>query len=158
MKLKIFRIALLSSLLLVFGLNIYFFAQTIIYVINSSDKSDSAIFIISIIVLTLFIGLQIFNTIVSFKKGSSFLVALDFEGEAVNKKFVIGTSVALPIAIFVVIYFSLIVCGYSLPLSTLYLPVIYLIINLFVLVTVDCIFIIFYPLVGRLDKGYIERK
>ena len=92
MKLKIYRYSLLTCLVACCVLSSYFLVISINNIIDISkeDMMDGIMYILCFVLNLVFLGLEIFNTIYSFKTGSHFAKNLTYdEDNTFNKKFVI---------------------------------------------------------------------
>ena len=151
MKLKIYRIALLTVLFLLFGLNIFFIVLTGMRFANTDNISDNILFLLALLVSLACIFLEIFNTFVSLKNGSNFIRVLVYEKEKLVKKGLYLAALFLVVFLGLTVYAILLLCGLQLPLSGLAKELLYMIVVFFSLITVDSIFILLYPLVADVD-------
>ena len=150
MKLLIYRVSLLIALFGVLSGTIYSLVYTFQIAEKYEPKSDLVLFSICFVLLIIFVGLEIFNTIRSFKKGSNFIYPLVInKDESKNKPFLIIINCLLPLLIGILIYSSLIAAGFQISLSTLPFPLILMCINFFSLLIIDLIFIDFYLLLYK---------
>lgn len=151
MKLKIYRIALLATLFLLFGLNIFFIVLTAINFAHTENISDNILFLLTLLVSAACIFLEVFNTFVSMKNGSNFIRVLCYEKEVLVKKTLYLAGLFLLVFLGLTIYAILLLAGLDLPLSGLARELLYMIVIFFSLISIDSIFIIFYPLVASED-------
>lgn len=152
MKLKIYRIALLTSLFLLFGLNMFFVVLTIMKMATTDNVSDNILFLLALFVASACIFLEIFNTFISFKNGSNFIRVLCYDKQTLVKKTLVLAGIFLFVFLSLTVYTILLVSGLDLPLSGLANELLYMVIVFFATICVDAIFILFYPLVAQEDK------
>lgn len=154
MKLKIYRISLLSALIASLGLDIFFLIQAIqsIMQVQQAELMDGIMYIICLILLLFFIGLEIVNTILSFKKGSMYIKNLTYNDDgSINRNLIYVLGGLSLVSLLVILYFILIYAGISLPLSNFAREIISIIISFFTIVFVDSIFIILFPILAKED-------
>ena len=151
MKLKIYRIALLVTLFLLFGLNIFFIVLTAINFAHTDNISDNILFTLTLLVSLACIFLEIFNTFVSMKNGSNFIRVLLYDRDVLVKKSIYITIAFLVVFLGLTVYAILLLSGLDLPLSGLARELLYMIVIFFSLITVNSIFVLFYPLVASED-------
>ena len=152
MKLKLYRIFLLTSLFLLAGLNIFFIVLTAMKFTSTSSISDNILFLLALLVSLACVGLEIFNTFVSFNRGSNFIRVLCYEKDELQKKTLGFAIVFLVVFLSLLIYVILLIFGINLPLSGLKKELLYMVIIFFSLIIIDSIFILFYPLVAKEDR------
>ena len=149
-KLKIYRFSLLTSLfLLVFG-TLFFLVLTAMNFADYAEVMDGVMYIIAFVVLLAFVGLEIGNTIVSFKKGSNFVKALAYDSDKeINKRGLFIFALLLVVSLGASIYMLFVILGYNIFFSALSKPVQYIAFMFFLTAFVDMTFILLYPpLVG----------
>lgn len=148
-KLTLYRIILLTLLTTIIGITIYFIIKTCLAISTYEDKSDVIMFLICDILLITFIGLEIFNTIVSISKGSSFIAHLVYsEDNAINKSTLIVSSLLLLLSISSTIYFCLRLYDIGSIFTNFSLELDYLIIAFSLTLFVDSLSVLTYPLVS----------
>lgn len=152
MKLKIYRIALLAVLFLLFGLNLFFIVLTGIKFASATSIADNVLYMLALVVSLACVFLEIFNTFISFKNGSNFIRVLVYEKNDLQKKALILAGAFLVVFLSFTIYAILLISGLDLPLSGLAKELLYMIVVFFSLITIDAIFILAYPLVANQDK------
>lgn len=155
MKLKLFRISLISSLAISFGLGVYFLVLTILSMIGqeASVVGDGVLFILCFVVSLAFIALEIGNTVRSFKKGSTFMHALYIdENHIEHPKVPIYCAVLSLASIAVIVYIILLLSGIELMGSDWNHNFLRLLILFFTLITIDSTYLAFYKLVIKFDK------
>ncbi len=156
MKLKIYRIALLTTLFLLFGLNIFFIVLTSINFAHTENISDNILFLLTLLVSLACIFLEVFNTFVSFKNGSNFIRVLCYDKDALVKRTLYLAGLFLFVFLGLTIYAILLLSGLELPLSGLARELLFMVVIFFSLISIDAIFILFYPLVA--DQDHLAKQ
>lgn len=152
MKLKIYRYSLLILLTSLFGASVFFFAKTIMLIPSINNVSDTIIFILSFLVLFAFIGLEFANTIVSTKKGSTFVKPLAYDRDgSLNKRGLVIFSLMGIAGLAAAIYSLFVVLDYPLYFAILAKPIQYLALSLFTLVFINMFYIDLYVIL-KLDN------
>ncbi len=153
MKLKIYRTFLLAFLFSLAGLNVFFFAKTIMGYSSYESTSDFIIFMLVLLVMLAFIVLEIGNTFVSFKNGSTFIKALVYDkDEVLNKRGLIIYGTLALISLGVTIYLLLLILGNdNLYFAFIAKPMQYLAFLFFSTMLVDMCFVLIYPLLKIKD-------
>lgn len=154
MKLKIYRISLMLFLFISFVITLIFGILSTMSIIGiEQDKiMDGIMYILCFCLLLIFTGLQIANTIVSFKNGSSFIVNLAYnDNKTVNKNFLLILGGVSALSIFSIIYFSFIYNGFDLPFSGFDKNISSFIICVSVLLLINSIYIILFPILAKED-------
>ena len=154
MKLKIYHISLLLFLLISFTTSLIFEIITIIYVskIDKNNMMDGIMYILCFALLLIFTILEIVNTIISFKKGSSYIVYLAYnENKSINRNFLSVLGGISIFSIFAIIYFTLLYNGLKLPLSGMNQNICSLIICTAILLLINCIYTILFPIFATKD-------
>jgi hypothetical protein len=155
MKLKLFRIFLITSLFLLIGLAVYFTVLTVLSMIGQEDSviGDGVLFILCFLATIAVIGLEIGNTIRSVKEGSSFMHTLyvdEFDVE--HKKVPIFCTFLSITSIAVIAYVVALLCGVELMGSDWNHNFLRLLIVVFSLIAIDSIFLALYKFVIKFDK------
>ena len=151
-KITIYRIILLTLLSTIIGLTIFFVAKTSQAIKSYEDKSDVIMFLICDILLIIFIGLEIFNTMVSIYKGSSFISHLVYnEDNAINKFVLIVAGLLLIFSTGSAIYFCLRLYNIGSIFTNFSHELNYLIISFSLTLFVDSLSILTYPLVSDIS-------
>lgn len=161
MKLKIYRYTLLSSLIVVLGFNVLFLTLDIINLIQHGADNifDEIMYILCLLLSLCFIGLQIYNTIISFKKGSMFIKNLAYNDDnSLNDRFLKLLGIADVILFVLVIYSILLYCGVSLPLKDLSQAIKSIMVTFISILFIDALFILLFPLLGKDDPAFSKAK
>lgn len=161
MKLKIYQRGILVALALLIALNIFFIVRSIIIQVNTvnPNTSDFIIFMIALVVLLAILVMDFINTVVSLKKGSTFIRALAYNNDTEkNTRFIVFCYIFGVISIGVIIYFIFVLCGMTEFFTFASYPAIFLIINTFALALVACITIILFPILGKEDISFKVKK
>ena len=154
MKLKIYRISLFICLFLIAGLTIFAIVRSIILFSSIKNTADAVMYIVALFVLLAFIGLEIGNTFVSLKQGSTFAKALAFDNDGtLNKKGLVIFSLMGLACLAAVIYFLLLLCGLNLYFAFFAKPMQYVIFLVFLTGFINALFILLFPLLGREDPS-----
>ena len=152
MKLKNYRYSLLTLLASLFGASVFFFVKTIMLIPSINNVSDTIIFILSFLVLFAFIGLEFTNTIVSMKKGSTFVKPLAYDRDgSLNKRGLVIFSLMGIASLAAAIYSLFVVLDYPLYFAILAKPIQYLALSLFTLVFINMFYIDLYVIL-KLDN------
>lgn len=156
MKLKVYRISLLSGLIASLILDVFFLIKAILNIINidQADLMDGVMYIICLSLLLIFIGLEIVNTILSFKNGSNYIIRLAYNNDQTlnrNLFYILGGLSVL--SFFAIIYFSLIYVGVNLPLHQFAQEISSIIISFSTVFFIDSIFILLFPILAKEDSS-----
>lgn len=157
MKLKVYRISLLGALIASLGIDIFFLVQAIINIINSTniDHSDEIMFIIGFVLLILFVGLEIVNTVISFKNGSAFIKNLTYNQDlSLNRNLLYVSGGISILSLIAIVYFSLLFALSNMPFGNLAYGMKTVILGFFIITFVDSLFITLFPLVAKEDKSF----
>ncbi|MCR4880138.1 MAG: hypothetical protein K5906_04205 [Bacilli bacterium] len=158
-KLKLYQNGLIGALGLLLALNIYFIVRTCMLFPTTDSIQDNVILLVCLVFLFVMIVMDIINTFVSKKRGSTFIKPLAFDDDlTINKKFIIFCYVLGVISIGVIVYFILVISGLNLYFASFPRPLHYLIINLFALTLLASIAIILFPYVGRSDIAFKKKN
>ncbi len=154
MKIKVYRYSLLISLLLILGLNIFFIVLASLNLANGDELSlfDNIMYIVCLVLSFAFIALQIYNTIHSFKTGSNFIKDLCYnEGQTLNDRF-LKLLVLFAIIVFAIFIYSLLIyLDVNIPLINLDKPIKSIMLTFSLILEIDAIFILLYPIVSKVD-------
>ena len=157
MKLKVYRISLLSCLAISFALSVYFLILAInnIIGIEKENLTDGIMYILCLVLNLAFIGLEVFNTFYSYKTGSNFAKNLSYnEDGSLNSKFLVVLSVLDVICVLATIYLSIIYKGVNdLPLNELQPLAKAVSIAFLVTVIVNITYILLFPILGKEDPS-----
>lgn len=157
MKLKVYRISLISCLAISFALTVFFLILAIKNVIgiDQEDMMDGIMYILCFVLNLAFLGLEISNTIYSYKTGSNFVKNLTFNDDgSLNSKLLKCLSVLDVIVVLILIYLLIIYKGENnLPLSELTQLAKSVAISFFVTVLVDITYILLFPILGKEDPS-----
>ena len=154
MKLKLYRILLLTCLFALASLVIFFIVNTIVYFKTIENSTDGVMYIVSLFVLLAFLGLEIGNTFVSFKNGSTFAKAIAYNQDySFNLTGVIIMSVAGFASLAGAIYTLLLILGLKLPLSTFDKQLLYVVFGTLMTMVVNSLFVLLFPLLGKEDTS-----
>ena len=157
MKLKVYRISLISCLVISFALTVFFLVLAIKNIIGleKEEMMDGIMYILCFVLNLAFLGLEIGNTIYSYKTGSNFIKNLTFnEDGSLNNKLIKILTILEVIVGAVIIYFAIIYKGdKTLPLSELTPLAKSVAITFFVTVFVDMTFILLFPILGKDDPS-----
>lgn len=162
MKLKIYRILLLSLLFLAILLTGYFLVLSIINIIgiDKLDLMDGIMYILCFVLNLAFLSLEVFNTFYSFKTGSHFAKNLSFnEDGSLNKKFLIILSFIDVFVVIALVYLGIIYDGKldialsSLPLLSKSVSFVF-----FVTVFINVTFTLLFPILGKEDISLQDIK
>lgn len=152
MKQRKYQITLLVLLSIVLILNIILLVLTIIDVtkFTSDQIMDGIMYILCYILLLAFNGLQIFNTILSFKNGGVFIKNLVYnEKNTLNHNFIYILGGIQLILLICTVYFGLVTLNVNLPCGNLDKHIIMIIFSYSLLMWIDCIAVITYPIFHR---------
>ncbi len=154
MKILVHRILLLTLLILAFAMDVTFLVVTLIGLIQSGNVNfDQIMYIICFILSLSFIGLEIFNTIISFKNGSNFIKNLAYNDDnSLNSRFLLLVRIGCFLILGILIYAIIICFNNSLFLANLELASKELIIVFTSILLVDALAIATYPFFDKLDK------
>ena len=161
MKLKAYQTGLLVALGLLAALNIFFIVRSILIFASLEEKntSDFIIFMLSLVVLLAIIVMDFINTVVSKKRGSTFIRALAYNDETtINTKFVVFCYIFGAISLAVIIYFVLTLCGVKTYFTDFTPYALFLIVNTFALALVACLAVILFPILGKEDISFKVKK
>ena len=159
MKLKIYQTLLLTCLFILAGLNVYFIIRTAMLFPTVDSIQDNVILLVCLVFLLAIIVMDIVNTFVSRKRGSTFIKALAYDNDTTkNVKFIAFSYIFGVISIGVIVYFILILCGVNLYFSNFPVPLCYLIINLFSLTLVACVAVILFPYLATSDISFQKKN
>ena len=156
MKLKIYRISLLFMLFLSLMLTLILGIKSTISIINNEQITliDGIIYMACYLMLLIFIGLEIFNTILSFKHGSMYAKPLAYNDDnTINRNSLIIIGGIINLSMFAVIYIMIILIGYPLPLHNLDKEALLFMIPTFATVFVNSLFILLFPLLAKNDQS-----
>ena len=159
MKLKLYRISLIILLCLSIILSLILGVITTINVTKFDEikMMDGIIYILCFILLIIFTGLEVFNTIISFKHGSVYIKGLAYDdNNNVNRNsLLISGGIAL-FSVIATIYVILILNGANLPLNTLDKEALYFIITMMVLVFINALAVVLFPYLASSDQSLNE--
>ena len=159
MKLKIYQDVLIVCLSLLAALNVYFIVRTAMLFPTVESIQDNVILLVCLIFLLAIIVMDIVNTVISKKRGSTFIKPLAFDDDTTkNTKFIAFCYIFGIISIGVIVYFILILAGVELYFSTFPRPLAYLIVNLFSLTLLASVAIIVFPYVGTSDIAFQKKN
>ena len=160
MKLKIYHILLLTFLFLTFALTSTLLVLSIIETSTlTGDLTDNILFIVCFILLLAFEVLEIVNTFVSFKTGSAFIKPLTFDDDKkINSPLLTIMTIVALIIMGVMIFFIMTIFDKTLPFGDSPNTLKFLLISFFTLVLVDVLFIDLFPLLGKEDKAFQNKK
>lgn len=157
MKLKVYRISLLSCLTISFALTVFFLVLAIknIIGIEQENMMDGIMYILCFVLNLAFLGLEFGNTIYSYKTGSNFVKNLTFnEDGSLNSKLLKVLSVLEFFVCIITIYLFIIYKGEgNLPLSELTKLAKSVAIVFFVTIFVNITFVLLFPLLGKEDPS-----
>ena len=162
MKLKVYRISLLTCLLISIALTLYFLVLSIINLIglDKENMMDGFMYTLCLVLNLAFLGLEIFNTFRSYKTGSNFAKNLSInEDGSLNQRFLVIIGFIDVFAIAGIIYLSIIYKGvYDLPLNELAPLAKAVSIDFLVTVVVNITYILLFPLLGKQDQSMQQVK
>ncbi len=151
-KLVLYRIVLLTLLTTTIGVTIYFVTKTSLAISTYEDKSDVIMFLICDILLIIFLGLEIFNTIVSIYKGSSFIAHLVYsEDNNINKSTLFVSFLLSFLSLGCIVYFCLRLYGIGSIFTNFSIELNYLIIAFSTTIFIDSLAVLSYPLVSEIS-------
>lgn len=156
MKLKLYRITLLIFLFISFVITTLFLITTIVRLSNNQDVMlmDKIVYIACFALLLIFTGLEILNTILSFKNGSSYIVYLAYnDDKTINHNFLLFTKGVTIFSVIMIVYFCFIYNGYDLPLSGFDKNMSSFVICVTILIFINCLYISLFPKFASEDKG-----
>lgn len=156
MKLKIYRSLLLTGLFLTLLLTITLLVLGFLNLLkDATDIGKNLLYIFCFILLIAFNILEIVNTFISFKTGSTFVYRLAFnDSKTVNKNFLFVISFLGLFSLAVSIYMTLTLFNPFLPLGGSPKLIVYLMICFFFFFFVDILFIILFVFLGKEDKAF----
>lgn len=151
MKIKVYRIILYVLESLLISSSIALLTLSIIDCINTSaDVFDAIMYVICFLIVIAFSILQIINTIMSTKGQNSYLNSLLYEeNDKIIQGLYAGFIVFLLIGIGIIVYSSLLIMNLNLPLNEFALPIKYVILDFGLLLLIDCLLVILYPLTKK---------
>lgn len=157
MKLKVYRISLISCLVISFALTIFFLVLAIknIIGVDQDNMMDGIMYILCFVLNLAFLGLEIGNTIYSYKTGSNFVKNLTFNDDgSLNSKLLKVLSVLEVFVVIATIYLFVIYKGeINLPLSDLTQLSKSVAIVFFVTIFVNITFVLLFPILGKEDPS-----
>lgn len=111
MKLLIYRISLITLLTILFGVGVSFLILNIMNIVKLGQIDfDHIIYILCFVLCLAFLGLEIFNTCLSFKTGSNFIKNLVYDDDlTLNKRFILLVRIGIILSLGIMIY-SIIIC------------------------------------------------
>jgi hypothetical protein len=161
MKLKLYRISLIILLCLSIVLSLILGTISLINVLKFDETKmmDGIIYIICYVMLIIFTGLEVSNTIISFKHGSVYINGLAYDdNNNPNRNSIIISGGISVFSIIAVIYVILIINGVELPLSNLDIEALYFLITTCVLVFINALAVMLFPYLASSDQSLTEEQ
>lgn len=163
MKLKTYRIFLISILSILLLLNLYFIIDTIIYTFSgvTLTPSDIIVSFLCLVLSLIFIIMEIINTINSIKSKTSYIKNLVYEVDEdnlINKKVIILSIIFSIICLIGSIYLVLILFNINLPFLSLVKPQKEVILMLLLILTFDFSFIFLFKFINIEDQNKLNNK
>lgn len=159
MKLKLYRILLLTCFFLTLVANTFFTVMTVIEMIPAESKDDYIMFIICFVVASAFVILELANTFRSFKEGSSFVKPLMYDDDdTINNKGIIIMSLIGIIGLALLIVGILGSCNIRIEGLTLPTGFYYLITSAGALATINGGFAVLFLTTGKQDIAFSKKK
>lgn len=163
MKLKTYRILLLSILSILLLINIYFIIDTIIYtfLVKELTPSDIIVSFICLILSLIFIIMEIINTIYSIKHNNSYIKNIAYENdeeEILNNKTIYGSLVFSLFFFIFSIYMILVLIGINLPFLDIATPQKEVILILLLILSFDLFFIFLFKFINEKERNKLNNK
>lgn len=163
MKLKTYRILLLSILSILLLINIYFIIDTIIYTFLTKELTPSDIIVsfICLILSLIFIIMEIINTIYSIKHNNSYIKNITYENdeeEILNNKTIYGSLVFSLFFFIFSIYIVLVLIGINLPFLDIATPQKEVILILLLVLSFDLLFIFLFKFINEKERNKLNNK
>ena len=159
MKLKIYRISLLSALSISAIITLIFGIISTINVtgFDSLKLTDGIMYILCYILLFIFIGLEITNTILSFKNGSVYIKGLAYDdNNQINRNTLFAVGGIALFSLIAIVYLSVVASGFNLPLSSLDIEALYFMICASITVLINATFVVLFPVLAYEDQSLKE--
>ncbi len=154
MKIKVYRIILYVFESLLISSSIALLILSIINCVNtSSDIFDAIMYVVCFLIVIAFSILQIINTIMSTRGQNSYLKSLLYEenGKIIQGLYA-GFIIFLLIGVGIIVYSSLLIMNLNLPLNEFVLPIKYVILDFGLLLLIDCLLVVLYPLTKKEEE------
>lgn len=163
MKLKTYRILLLTTLSILLLINIYFIIDTIIFTFSKVELTPSDIIIsfICLILSLIFIIMEIMNTIYSIKHNNSYIKNIAYENdedEILNLKMIYGSLIFSILFFILSIYMVLVLFGINLPFIDIVTPQKEVITILSFILTFDLLFIFLFKFINENERNMLNNK
>ena len=159
MKLKMYRISLIITLIISACVTLLFGIISTINVTNFDQikLTDGIMYILCYVLLLVFTILEIINTILSFKNGSVYIRGLAYnDNKEINRNTLTITGGIVIISLFAIVYLLIILSGANIPLSTLDIEAIYFMICTSILVIINATYVLLFPILAFDDQSLHE--
>lgn len=161
MKLKLYRYTLIFMLLISFIITLILGIKSTINVIkfDKAQLMDGIIYLLCYFLLLVFTLSEVFNTIVSFKNGSTYIVQIAYkDNKTLNRNSMMIVGGLSIFSLFAIIYISLVINGYNYPLYKLDIEAQYFILAAFVSLLINMVYILLFPIFAAEDQSLKDNK